>query len=197
MGAMAAPQGLADAGLAGPGLSASEAEARLVLYGANALPEAGPPSLVVVFLRQFLSPLIYILLAASVVSLVIGDLQDALFIVAVLLANGVIGTVQEHSADRAAAALRQLEQPLATVARDGVQREIDARGLVPGDLVLLEAGGRVPADVRLVSSADLQCDESLLTGESATVKKLAGDARERRSLISAPCTFRCSRTSFT
>lgn len=195
MGPMTNPQDVAGAGSEASGLSASEATARLARYGPNALPEARPPSLVVVFLRQFLSPLIYILLAASVVSLVAGDLQDALFIAAVLLANGAIGTAQEHSADRAAAALRQLEQPLATVVRDGVPREIDARGIVPGDLVLLEAGARVPADLRLVSSSDLQCDESLLTGESAAVKKTVGDARGRRSLAFAGTTITRGRAS--
>jgi Ca2+-transporting ATPase len=194
MGAMTSLTDVAGAGEA-PGLGASEAAARLARHGPNALPEARPPSLVVVFLRQFLSPLIYILLAASVVSLLAGDLQDALFIAGVLLANGAIGTAQEHSADRAAAALRQLEQPLATVVRDGAPREIDARRLVPGDLVLLEAGARVPADLRLVSTDDLQCDESLLTGESAAVKKTAGEGGDRRSLAFAGSTITRGRAS--
>ena len=155
------------------GLTAAEASVRLAQYGPNALPEARPPSLVSVFLRQFLSPLIYILLAAAVVSLVLSDVKDALFIGAVLLINGIIGTAQEYSASQAAAALRNLEQPNASVIRDGAQQEIDARELVPGDLVLLEAGGRVPADLQLVESTDIQCDESLLTGESMPVKKSA------------------------
>ncbi len=155
------------------GLTAVEASVRLAQYGPNALPEVRPPSLVSVFLRQFLSPLIYILLAAAVVSLVLSDVKDALFIGAVLLINGIIGTAQEYSASQAAAALRNLEQPNASVIRDGAQQEIDARELVPGDLVLLEAGGRVPADLQLVESTDLQCDELLLTGESMPVKKSA------------------------
>lgn len=90
------------------GLSAAEASARLAQYGPNALPESRPPSLVSVFLRQFLSPLIYILLAAVLVSLVLSDVKDALFIGAVLLINGIIGTAQEYSAGQAAAALRKL-----------------------------------------------------------------------------------------
>ncbi len=137
------------------------------------------------FLRQFLSPLIYILLVAALVSLALSDIKDALFIGAVLLINGIIGTAQEYSASRAATALRKLEQPHASVIRDGTQRGIDARELVPGDLVLLEAGGRVPADLQLVESTDLQCDESLLTGESVPIKKSAmasveGGMPERR-----------------
>lgn len=155
------------------GLTAAEASARLARYGPNALPETRPLSLVSVFLRQFLSPLIYVLLIAAVVSLVLSDVKDALFIGVVLLTNGIIGTAQEYSAGRAAAALRQLEQPNAWVIRDGAKQEIAARDLVPGDLVLLEAGGRVPADLRLVECADFQCDESLLTGESMPVKKHA------------------------
>ena len=153
------------------GLSQGEAAERLQRYGRNALPEPKAPSLVVVFLHQFLSPLIYILLVAAIVSAAISDVEDAIFIGIVLLVNGVIGTVQEYSAGRAAVALRRLEQPHASVMRDGVRREIDARELVPGDVVLLEAGGRVPADLRLLASDDLRCDEFLLTGESASVKK--------------------------
>lgn len=170
------------------GLTASEASVRLSQYGPNALPEAQPPSLASVFLRQFLSPLIYILLAAALVSLVLSDVKDALFIAAVLLVNGIIGTAQEYSAGQAAAALRKLEQRNASVIRDGARQVIDARKLVPGDFVLLEAGGRVPADLQLVESTDLQCDESLLTGESMPVKKSApapveGGIPERRRIM--------------
>ena len=96
------------------GLTAAEASARLAQFGPNTLPESRPLSLVSVFLRQFLSPLIYILLAAALVSLVLSDIQDALFIGVVLLLNGIIGTAQEYSAGRAAAALRKLEQPRAS-----------------------------------------------------------------------------------
>lgn len=108
------------------GLTQLEAEARLRRSGPNALPEASAPSLVGVFLRQFLSPLIYILVAAAAVSVVLSDLKDAVFIGAVLLANGIIGTLQEYSAGRAAAALRNLERRWATVIRDSSRREIDA-----------------------------------------------------------------------
>jgi Ca2+-transporting ATPase len=167
------------------GLSSAEAAARLARHGPNALPVAKPPSILLVFLRQFLSPLIYILLAAAAVSAVMSDVKDAFFIGVVLLLNGVIGTVQEYSAGRAASALRKLEEPHATVIRDGAVREIDARGLVPGDLVRLEAGNRVPADMDLIEVVDLQCDESLLTGESAPVRKrisgaVAGTREEGR-----------------
>ena len=156
-----------------PGLSSAEARRRLGAQGPNTLPEPRRPSLGNLFLRQFLSPLIYILLVAALVSLALGDARDALFIAVVLLINGIIGTVQEYSAGRAAAALRDLEVPRASVIRDGAPHEIDARELVPGDLVLLEAGARVPADIRLAQCRDLRCDESLLTGESRPVQKTA------------------------
>jgi Ca2+-transporting ATPase len=162
------------------GLSPSEAAERLRRLGPNVLPEPEPPSFGAIFLRQFLSPLIYILLAAAVVSAAMSDVQDAIFIGVVLLINGVIGGIQEYSAGRAAVALRNLEQPQAAVVRDGVRRDIDARELVPGDLVLLEAGARVPADLELLNSEDLRCDESLLTGESVPVKKAADPAAESR-----------------
>jgi Ca2+-transporting ATPase len=161
------------------GLTSLEARARLAEFGPNTLPEARPPSFAAVFLRQFLSPLIYILVAAAVVAMVVGDAKDAIFIGVVLLINGVIGAVQEYSAGQAAAALREQDQPHALVLRDGVQQEIDARDLVPGDIVLLEAGRRVPADTRLSEAVDLRCDESLLTGESVPVRKtVAAEGKE-------------------
>ncbi len=165
---------------AAPGLSQAEVARRRQQFGPNALPEPRPPALAAVFLRQFLSPLIYILLAAAVVSAAISDVQDAIFIGLVLLLNGIVGGLQEHSAERAASALRRLEQPRAIVMRAGLRLDIDARDLVPGDLVLIEAGSRVPADLELLASEDLRCDESLLTGESAPVAKQAGAAAGAR-----------------
>lgn len=159
-----------------PGLEPAEAARLLRVHGPNALPQPRQPSLAAVFLRQFLSPLIYVLLAAALVSVALGDVRDAAFIGVVLLVNGVIGTVQEYSAGRATAALRRLEQPRATVVRAGERYEIDARELVPGDVVMIEAGGRVPADLRLLESQDLQCDESLLTGEALPVAKAVSEA---------------------
>jgi P-type Ca2+ transporter type 2C len=164
------------------GLSAAEAKLRLERYGQNSLPQPRTPSVTALFLRQFLSPLIYILLAAAAASIMLGDVGDAAFIAAVLVLNGIVGTVQEHAAESAAAALRNLEEPSALVVRDGVRCEIPAVALVPGDVVVLEAGARVPADVRLTGARDLLCDESLLTGESAPVEKRFG-------LAGAPLAF--------
>ncbi|WP_112908105.1 cation-translocating P-type ATPase [Rhizobium leguminosarum] len=153
------------------GLTSVEAEGRLAELGPNTLPEPEPPSPLKVFLVQFRNPIIYILLLASALSFATGRIEDALFILVVLLINASIGTYQEYSADRAAAALRKLEQPLARVIRDGVACRIEAKRLVVGDLVLLESGDRIPADLTLVDASDLRCDESLLTGESMPVSK--------------------------
>jgi magnesium-transporting ATPase (P-type) len=153
------------------GLPAAEVAARRARFGPNALPRLRPPGPVAIFLRQFRSPLIYILLAAAVVSVAIGERTDAGFILAVVLLNAVIGGLQEYHAQRSAEALRGLVTTRSDVVRDGESYEVDAAELVPGDRVLLESGDRVPADLRLLSAHDLRVDESLLTGESLSVAK--------------------------
>lgn len=153
------------------GLSAAEALLRLQQHGPNTLPEATPPTLAQLFLHQFKSPLIYVLLLAGAISLVLGEFTDAAFIFGVLVLNAVIGTVQEANAQRQAASLKSLTVPHALVLRQGEDLEINAADLVPGDVVLLETGNKVPADLRLLSANNLEIDESLLTGESLPVDK--------------------------
>lgn len=153
------------------GLSSEQAVERLEQFGLNSLPQPKPPSLLLIFARQFVSPLIYILVAAAIFSLIIQEWSDAAFISAVLFINAIIGTVQEFSAQRAATALQQLVITRSRVLRDGDTCEINADNLVPGDILLLESGEKIPADVRLLSSHDLEVDESLLTGESVAVFK--------------------------
>lgn len=179
----AARQPIAQPAASPRGLTSVEALTKLAEHGPNVLPEPAPASLVALFLRQFLSPLIYVLLIAAAVALVLGDEMDALFIATVLLINGAMGTAQEYSAGRAAAALKSLEQPHAMVIRDGERREIASQSLVPGDLVLLESGARVPADLRLFETTHLHCDESALTGESLPVGKDAGTTPEAASML--------------
>jgi magnesium-transporting ATPase (P-type) len=185
----AAPHGatgdalLAALGSSPHGLSHSEAAARLARYGRNALPRAKPPGIVRLFLHQFLSPLIYVLLAAAVVCVAIQHWSDAAFIGAVLLLNAVIGTTQEHSAHRAAVALQQLVTTRSRILRDGETYEIDAEELVPGDVVLVESGSRIPADLRLLRARDLEVDESLLTGESLAVRKRADTILPEESVL--------------
>jgi len=155
------------------GLSQAEAAARLEKYGPNRLPQQPPPALWKVVLRQFRSPLIYILGAAAIVSAAMGGehLQDAGFIAGVLVLNAIIGSWQEWKAEKSSHALRKLLQIRAAVVRDGEVSEINAEEVVPGDVVWLESGNRVPADIRLLSAHGLEVDESLLTGESLPVHK--------------------------
>lgn len=156
------------------GLTQEEAERRQRIHGLNQLPQARGPSFVRLFLRQFRSPLIYLLLAATGISLALGHLTDAGFIAVVLILNAVIGTVQERRAEASMSALATLIRHSARVRRDGAVREVDAAEVVPGDVAELESGMAVPADIRLLSSSGLLADESLLSGESMPAAKDAG-----------------------
>ena len=153
------------------GLTDDEAKARLVEYGANELKRKKKTHGIVLFLRQFLSPLIYVLLAAVVVSAAIGRFIDAGVIAAVLLINAVIGFVQESRAERAMEALLKMTAPKAKVLHGGKLSLLPTREIVPGDIIVLEAGDRVPADARLVEVTNLKVDEAALTGESLAVEK--------------------------
>ncbi|HSQ69685.1 MAG TPA: HAD-IC family P-type ATPase [Steroidobacteraceae bacterium] len=153
------------------GLRPEEAVERLARYGSNALPRAPPRRLAAIFWGQFKSPLIYVLLFAAVLSLGLEEYTDAAFIAGVLLVNALIGTAQEFGAQRSAESLSKLVTSRATVKRAGEVREVNAEELVPGDIVLLDSGARVPADLRLLDVQRLSIDESLLTGESDAVNK--------------------------
>ncbi|MDH3747520.1 MAG: HAD-IC family P-type ATPase [Gammaproteobacteria bacterium] len=153
------------------GLDEGQARERLKSYGPNQMPRRPPPSVLQIALRQFRSPLIYLLGAAALISIFMHEYKDAAFITGVLVINGLIGTIQETRAERASQALQQLLRINGTVRRNGEVQEVDAEIIVPGDIVYLESGNRVPADIRLVSSQGLEIDESLLTGESVPVSK--------------------------
>lgn len=156
------------------GLPVAEAAARLRQVGKNRLPEAPPRTPFAVFAAQFKGVFVLVLLAAAAVAGAAGDLKDALVILAVVLLNGTLGFYQEYRAERSLLALRRMLPRSARVRRGGVVLQVPAEDLAPGDVVLLEAGDRVPADGRLVFSAGLEADESGLTGESAPVAKDAG-----------------------
>ncbi len=153
------------------GLTEAEAAACLKTWGPNQLPRQPPPPWWEIGLRQFRSPLIYILGLAALLSLAIGHGTDAAFIAAVLCINAAIGGYQEWHAEQSTRALQQLLQVRAAVVRDGEVRELAAEAVVPSDVVWLESGNRVPADVRLLTAHGLEVDESLLTGESLAVVK--------------------------
>jgi len=165
------------------GLEIAEVKLRQQLYGPNALPRKAPPGLLEVFMNQFKSPLIYVLVAAALVSLLIQEFSDAIFISAVLLLNAVIGTVQEFSAQRSADALQKMMIMQVRVLREGDAYEINSEEIVPGDIVLLESGERVPADMRILESHNLEIDESLLSGESIAVIKNAGVVLENDTVL--------------
>jgi Ca2+-transporting ATPase len=153
------------------GLGDGEVTRRQHEFGPNRLPAREPPGIFTLFLHQFRSPLIYILLIASVISFALQDVQDGLFILAVVLLNAAIGLVQEWKAERSASRLQGLLTITAHLKRGGRDVTLDSAAIVPGDIVLLESGNRVPADLRLIHAANLAIDESLLTGESVAVEK--------------------------
>lgn len=156
------------------GLSIAATATRLAQFGPNALAEAAKRSLLVMLATQFTDFMILVLIAAAVIAGMIGEPQDTVAIIVIVLLNGTIGFVQEYRADRAMAALKKMASPQARVIRDGHPAVIDAADLVPGDIVELEAGNIVPADLRLFELAGLKVDESALTGESLVVDKQVG-----------------------
>lgn len=153
------------------GLSETEAATRLKRHGANRLPEAPRRGPLVRFLSHFHNVLIYVLLGAAVITASLGHWIDTGVILAVVIANAIIGYVQEGRAEQAMDAIRQMLAPKSSVLRDGKRRSIDSASVVPGDIVLLEAGERVPADLRLTEVKGLRIDEAILTGESVPVEK--------------------------
>ncbi|WP_405221324.1 cation-translocating P-type ATPase [Lentisalinibacter sediminis] len=171
------------------GLGHAEAAARLQAAGPNRIREGEGVRWSRIVLRQFTSPLILILVAASAISAAIGHTADAVTIMAIVVLNGILGFAQEWRAERAVRALRRMLSPECRVRRDGVLATVAAESLVPGDLVALESGDRVPADLRLVSAANVDVDESALTGESVSVHKdigpVAADAEvtDRASML--------------
>ena len=153
------------------GLSSAEAVERVARHGPNRLPEPPRPSVVLRLARQFNNLLIIVLIVAAAITALLGHWIDTGVILAVVLVNAVIGFVQEGRAEQALEALRDMLAPRASVLRDGVRQGLDAAALVPGDIVLIEAGDRVPADLRLIEVAGLTVEEAMLTGESLPVRK--------------------------
>ncbi len=153
------------------GLGAAEAASRLKRDGKNEMKEARKKTLPETFAAQLNDPLIYVLIVAAVVSVLLGELSDAAIITVVVLLNATVGVIQEGKARRALESLKELASPKAMVIRDGKRMEIPAVELVKGDLVYLEAGCRIPADLRLSASMNLKTEESTLTGESQPVEK--------------------------
>ncbi len=153
------------------GLSSEEARKRLLEYGLNEIIEKEKKSLLMMFLDQFRDFMIMVLIAAAIISGFIGELTDTIAIVVIVILNALVGFVQEYRAEKAMAALKKMAAPNATVLREGRSADIPAVELVPGDVVLLDAGKIVPADIRLIEAVRLRVEEAALTGESIPVDK--------------------------
>ena len=153
------------------GLSERGASAELAEVGPNEIESEKTAGLLELLVHQFADVMIVLLLAAAVISGLLGDIVDTIAILVIVVLNATIGVIQEYRAQRAIEALRRLAAPIAVVLRDGTQQRIPAREVVPGDIVLIEAGDVVPADLRMIEAIDVGIDESALTGESVPVSK--------------------------
>ncbi|MCB9140254.1 MAG: cation-translocating P-type ATPase [Caldilineaceae bacterium] len=156
-----------------PGLSSAEAEQRLQQYGPNEITERKGRTRWQILFEQFTNILTVILIAAAVISIFLGDEIEAIVILAIVALNGLLGFYQEYKAEQSMEALKRMSVPTVRVRRDGKVREVSARELVPGDIVLLETGNVVPADGRMIESVNLRAMEAALTGESEAVEKSA------------------------
>lgn len=165
------------------GLSSEEVKERLRIYGFNEI-TVKKKSPLKMFLKQFTNFLIAILLAATAVSLILGEIVDAVAIIIIVLIMGIMGFVQEFKAEKTIETLKKLAAPTCKVLRDGEEKIVPAREVVPGDIILLSEGDRVPADARVIESINLEVDESTLTGESVPVSKIANIVLPPDTLIS-------------
>ncbi len=161
------------------GLDSEEAKKRFDKYGPNSLKKEKETSLLKIIFNQFADPLIYILIIAGVFTFFIQEYTDMWVIFAIIIVNAIVGFFQEFKAEKAMDAIRSLAAPKATVLRGGEEFRIDSKELVPGDIVVLSAGSKVPADMRIFLEKELETDESALTGESTTVSKDAGKIKEK------------------
>src|SRR3989344_326738 len=153
------------------GLSSKEALIRLKKHGKNEIQKFKKISPLFIFLNQFRSFIIYVLLAATVLAFVLGETTDAIVILVIVILNALLGFVQEYKAEKSIEALRKLSAPTATVLRDNKTIRINSSEIVPGDIIIIEEGSYIPADARLIDVSSLAIDESTLTGESTSVNK--------------------------
>ena len=161
------------------GLSQKEAEERLKQYGLNEIKEGKKISPWEIFLNQFKSIVILILVIATLISGFLKEYIDAIVIIVIVILIAILGFIQEYRAERAIEALKKLSSLKATVIRDGQKKEIDSKELVPGDIIVLETGDKVPADSRLMEIINLQAQEAALTGESRPVSKHTKELPEK------------------
>ncbi len=164
------------------GISDSDAKTRLQKYGHNEIKEGKKITPFEIFLNQFKSIVVWILIFATAISAVLGEYIDTIVILVIIIFISILGFIQEYKAERAIEALKKLASLKSTVIRDGQKKEVDSKDLVPGDIILLETGNKVPADARLIEVVNLQTQEAALTGESQPVKKNTGEVEEKSAL---------------
>lgn len=153
------------------GLTDEQVKKKLSEYGLNTLKSKKRKSVISLFLDQFKDAMVLILLGATAISAVMGEIYDAVTIILIVLLDAVLGFVQEFRTEKTMEALEKLTSPTARVIRGGTKTEIDASNIVPDDIVCIEAGDRIPCDGNIISCNGLWCDESILTGESEAVRK--------------------------
>lgn len=183
------------------GLDEREAASRLEFYGGNVLPGKKAPSIWMILFHQVINPLIFILIAAGIASLLVGESTDALFIFIVIVFNSLLGAYQEYNAEKSAESLQRMLKIKARVRREDKEKVIASEEVVPGDIVLLESGDKVPADLRLIEANGLTADESFLTGESMAAEKFSEVMEEdvavsqRRNMAFAGATITSGRAT--
>ncbi|MBW2985743.1 calcium-translocating P-type ATPase, SERCA-type [Candidatus Woesearchaeota archaeon] len=164
------------------GLSQTEAEARLQRYGPNEITESDKIHPLQIFARQFKSPLVWVLIAAMIISFAVKEYTDFYVILAIVILNAILGFIQEYKAETAIASLKKMISLKAIVIRNGMQKEIPASQLVPGDIIVLHTGEKVAADARIIESINIQTQEASLTGESSPVQKKTGTFKREESV---------------
>jgi Ca2+-transporting ATPase len=153
------------------GLSSNEAKKRVEQTGLNQLQKEKPLGAFKILIAQLKSPLVYVLIIAGMISLFLGEEVDTYVIFGAVLINTIIGFIQENKANKALSKLRKMVEHKAVIVRDGHEKEVLSKNIVPGDIIVLEPGNRVPADIRLIESKDLKINEASLTGESVPASK--------------------------
>ncbi|WP_010246169.1 HAD-IC family P-type ATPase, partial [Acetivibrio cellulolyticus] len=153
------------------GIDSSKAQERLEKYGRNKLDEGKKKSVLVKFLEQLKDPMIIVLIAAAVVSGALGEIADAVIIMIVVVVNSILGVVQEGKAEKAIEALQKMSSPFTKVRRNGQVMQVKSDEIVPGDVILLEAGDSIPADMRIIEASSFKIEEASLTGESVPSEK--------------------------
>lgn len=169
------------------GLTTDEAKQRKSIYGSNSLPQKKPTSVLVMFLQEIINPIVIILLVAMAFSFVVGEWLDGFVILAIVMIDAIIGTIQSKRAERIASSLSGMIKVKAKTLRDGKKQEIDSTDLVPGDICYLESGDKISADMRIISCSNFTVDEALLTGESLNAEKSTSPTDEKASLGDRSC----------